>query len=238
MIRLHTVLLQVAILLTATALWSPWFGTNAAAARQENLPPVEVGAGPIGEPSLRLIGRLAYLPDRVEMYGFLTAATNLDVTALFTDAQPSVVSARFTFRAELTVDNRETRADVRMLESTGTLEIYQNEGGATWENLESFASGQSVARYSMSLRETLQRQDPTIGVVVGDAALTQEDAAPFVAGGGDLRFGDAGIVSRLRYTGALLAGQDSNTSEATVVGFTYVTEREAVPVQMGATTTP
>ena len=62
---------------------------------------------------------------------------------------------------------------------------------------------------SMSIRllDTLHRQAPGVGVLVGDGQLTQETAAEFSLDGERYRFGAVGIAQRLRYVGSPLGGR-------------------------------
>jgi hypothetical protein len=221
-------------LLLAVGLW-PVLEIPAVFARQDAPPPVEAGAGPIGEPSLRLVGRVIYGEERVELFGYLTGATNLAAGALAVDALSGLSAARFTFRSELPISDRASRGDVRVLAGEGNFAIFLNEtGGAAWDDPASFSAGTLVAQYAIRWRETLQRQDPTVGVVVGDATLTQEQAGVFGVAGGEYRFGEVGIASRLRYTGALTPAANSREVAASVAGFALVTDRAATPVPLGA----
>ena len=209
-------------------------------AAQAAAPPViEVGAGPIGEPSLRLVGKLLYEPERIALFGYLTAATNLGPDLLFTGAPRDAAAARFTYTAEITVAEPATRGDVRSVVGDGELRVYFDDVGADWSDPASFADGEEVAALSLVLRETLQRQDPAVGVVVGDGQLTQERAGEFSLGDADLRFGNPGIASRLRYTGALMVGEgDSPGAAASFLGTITVTAREARPVRLGVSGEP
>ena len=82
---------------------------------------------------------------------------------------------------------------------------------ASWDDPGSFAAGEPVAEYSIRLLDTLQRQAPGVGVLVGDGQLTQETAAEFSLDGERYRFGVVGIAQRLRYVGSPL---DSNLRRA------------------------
>jgi hypothetical protein len=218
------------LLLACAALFAA--GVHMAVALQDEASaPLEVGAGPVGEPSLRLVGRALYEPERVMLIGYLTAATNLDVMPA---AAPAVANARFTFTGEVTIADRSVRADVRTVAGDGVLRIYLGDGAADWADPASFAAGEVVAEYRLSLRESLQRQDPAVGVVVGDGRLVQQLAAMFALEEEELRFGQSGIASRLRYTGALTA-EDSGSvgGTASFLGTVVVTGRAASPVPLG-----
>jgi hypothetical protein len=198
-------------------------------------PPIEAGAGPIGEPSLRFVGRVAYGPERLQLIGYLTGGTNLAPVLSADATPPGLETARFTFTADLGDLEQATRADVRAITGSGELRVYLDDGGADWSDPATFADGEPVATFSIALAEALQRQAPTIGVVVGDGALIQDEAGEFSLAGTAYRFGNAGITSRLRYTGALIddtSGQGAPM--ASVVGTVIVTDREARPIPLGS----
>ena len=106
--------------------------------------------------------------------------------------------------------------------------------GASWDDPASFGDGQPVAELSIRLWETLHRQAPGVGVLVGDGELAQETAAEFTLEGEQYRFGDEGIEQRLHYVGALLNGTAEPPSFAvSYTGTASVVDREAIPVNVG-----
>ena len=187
--------------------------------------PVEVGAGPIGERSLALVGRSAYGGDTVRLYGYLSGAIGIDRADLFADpGASSAATARFTYAGEVAVADRATRGDLTTITGSGTLAVFLNEAGGDWARPESFAAGTRVAAFAIELSDMLQRQSPELGGVVGDAALRQTAAETFDLAGETVRFGHVGAVYRFRTVGALLPG----TAEPLTVGLTgstVVTER-------------
>ena len=215
-----------------------WLITPAmlAVARQDASPaPVEVGSGPVRERSLGLTGRNIYHPDSVEMFGFLTTVIGLDPALLFTDATPSEQTARFTYAGAVSISARTDRGDVTVFDGAGVVRIYLDDAaGASWDDPGSFGDGQPVAELSMRLLDTLHRQAPGVGVLVGDGQLTQVTAAEFAMEGERYRFGDVGIEQRLRYVGALLSGAAEPPSLAvSLTGSANVVVREAIPVNVG-----
>ena len=76
--------------LVALAIVLPlWLVTSAAhslARQEDDLAPIEVGAGPIREQSLGFTGRNVYSGESVELFGYLTAVIGLERDLLFTDA--------------------------------------------------------------------------------------------------------------------------------------------------------
>ena len=78
-------------------------------ARQEDdLAPVEIGAGPVREQALGFTGRNVYSRESVELFGYLTAVIGLERGLLFTDAgaAPSPQIARFTYAGSVSIASR------------------------------------------------------------------------------------------------------------------------------------
>lgn len=218
----------------ATLPW-PRTGPVSALAWQDAPPsPVEIGAGPIRERAFALVGRAVYADDSAQVFGYLTGVIGLDPALLFTDALPSPQTARFTYAGDIPLASRGNRGDVIAFAGEGGITIYFDEdAGATWDDPASFAAGEPVAELSLTLRDTLQRQAPAVGVVVGDERFRQETAGEFVIGGETYRFGQSGIEGRLRTVGALV---ESGGGAGLVVGLTgsgSVSAREAIPVIPG-----
>ena len=231
--------------LVALAISLPlWLVTSAtlSLARQEaDQPPVEVGAGPIREQSLGFTGRNVYSGDSVELFGYLTAVIGLERDLLFTNAdaaaRPSLETARFTYAGSIPNATRSERADVTTTTGDGVLRIYLHENdaaGPSWDDPGSFARGEPVAEYSIRLVDTLQRQAPGFGVLVGDGQLTQDTAVEFSLDGERYRFGAVGIAQRLRYVGSPLGGASPGVLAVGLAGSTSVLAREAIAVNVGA----
>jgi hypothetical protein len=209
-------------------------------ARQADVAPVEVGAGPIREQSLGFTGRNVYSGESVELFGYLTAVIGLERDLLFTDADAASApqTARFTYAGSIATASRTDRADITTIAGEGVLRIFLHEdaaAGASWDDPNSFAGGEPVAEFSIRLLETLQRQAPGVGVLVGDGQLTQEMAAEFSLDGERYRFGAVGIAQRLRYIGSPL-GDTASPGILTVglTGSSSVLAREAIAVNVGA----
>jgi opacity protein-like surface antigen len=225
-------------LIAGLTVWLMSPATMAVAHQDTSSVPVEVGSGPIRERSLEFTGRNTYRPDSVEMVGYLTSVIGLDATLLFTDDGPSERTARFTYAGNVSVSSRSDRGDVTAFEGEGVLQIFLDDGGASWDDPPSFADGQPVAELSIRLRDTLHRQAPGVGVLVGDGVLSQETAAEFTMDGEVYRFGDAGIEQRLRYVGALMEGSTEPPSLAvSLTGNASVVVRESIPVSVGQSAT-
>jgi hypothetical protein len=232
-----TPLVALAIVLP---LWLVTSAMHSLARQEDDLAPIEVGAGPIREQSLGFTGRNIYSGESVELFGYLTAVIGLERELLFTDAasaRPSLATARFTYASSIAIASRTDRADITTTSGDGVLRIYlhvNDAAGASWDDPGSFAGGEPVAEYSIRLLDTLQRQAPGVGVLVGDGQLTQETAAEFSLGGERYRFGAVGIAQRLRYVGSPLGGAAPGVLAVGLTGSSSVLAREAIAVNVGA----
>ncbi len=163
-----------------------WFGSEArpVVARQDAASvPIEIGAGPVREQAFALVGRTIYEDDTARVFGYLTDIIGLDPALLFTDTLPAIQTARFTYAGEIPLSSRTNRGDVTHFAGEGTVTIfYDEDAGADWDDPGSFADGEPVSEFSLLLRDTLQRQAPAIGVVVGDEQYRQETAGELVIG--------------------------------------------------------
>jgi hypothetical protein len=219
-------------------LWLTISSTPSLARQVDELAPVEVGAGPVREQALGFTGRNIYSGESVALFGYLTAVIGLERTLLITDADAASTprTARFTYAGTVSITSRLDRADVTTIDGDGILRIYRNDAaGASWDDPGSFAAGEPVAEYAMRLVETLHRQAPGVGVLVGDGQLTQESAAELSLDGVRYRFGAEGIAQRLRYVGSPLAGDaEPGTLAIGLTGSASVITREAVAVNVGA----
>ena len=226
----------VIALLSVTAALT-WFGAGPlpALARQDApSAPIEIGAGPIREQAFALVGRTVYAADSAQVFGYLIDVIGLDPALLFTEPLASVQTARFTYAGDIPLASRSNRGDVTSFAGEGTVTIfYDEDGGAAWDDPGSFAGGAPVAELSLSLRDTLQRQAPAVGVVVGDERYRHETAVELVIGGETYRFGQTGIEGRLRTVGALIESDDGPELLVGLTGAGSVSAREAIPVIPG-----
>ncbi|MDF2761772.1 MAG: hypothetical protein K0S83_506 [Thermomicrobiales bacterium] len=222
----------------ALPIWSMTSTTPSLAHQEGDLAPVEVGAGPIREQSLGFTGRNLYSGESVELFGYLTAVIGLERSLLFTDADaaPSPQTARFTYAGSVSNATRVDRADVTTTAGDGVLRIYVNDAaGASWDDSGSFAAGEPVAEYAIRSVETLHRQAPGVGVLVGEGRLTQETAEELALDGERYRFGAVGIEQDLRYVGSPLAGAaEPGILAVGLTGSASVVTREAIAVNVGA----
>jgi hypothetical protein len=236
-IRTMAPLLAVALAIVLP-LWLLATATPSLARQEDDLAPIEVAAGPVREQSLGFTGRNRYSSESVELFGYLTAVIGLERSLLFTDADaaPSPQTARFTYAGSVVIASRTDRGDVTAIGGDGVLRIYVDDAaGASWDDPGSFADGEPVAESSIRLLDTLHRQAPGVGVLVGDGQLTQETAAELSLNGERYRFGVADITQRLRYVGSPLVG-DAEPGILTVglTGSASVVARDAIAVNVGA----
>ncbi len=237
---------RLAMLTIILVLWPASASTPGPALARQDAPltAVEIGAGPVRETALTLVGRTTYSADSATMVGYLTSVIGLDPALLITDDPPSVQTARFTYVGEVPLSSTANRGDVTAFAGDGVLRIYfddDDDAGAAWNDPDSFADGQLVAEFSMVLRDTLQRQAPGVGVVVGDERLQQVVAGELTIDGAPYRFGQDGIDARLRSVGALIGGETEQDQGAPALavslkGSLSVIARETVPVPMGGPT--
>jgi hypothetical protein len=216
---------------------TPWLASGAlpVAARQDTAPvPIEIGAGPVREQAFALVGRTIYDDDSALLFGYLTDVIGLDPALVFADALPAAQTARFTYAGEIPLSSRTNRGDVTQFGGEGTVTIfYDEDAGADWAEPPSFADGEPVAEFSLSLHDTLQRQAPAIGVVVGDERYRQEVAGEVVIDGEPYRFGQSGSEGRLRTVGALIDSESASELVAGLTGAGSIAVREAIPVIPG-----
>jgi hypothetical protein len=224
----------------ALFLWVVSSATLSLARQDDDLAPVEIGAGPIREQALGFTGRHLYSRESVELFGYLTAVIGLEGDLIFTDAgtAPSLQTARFTYAGSVAIASRSDHADVTTIGGDGVLRIYlraSDAAGASWDDPASFTAGEPVAAYALRLSETLQRQAPGVGVLVGEGELTQESAAELALDGERYRFGAVGIPQRLHYVGAPLGGETApGTLAVGLTGSASVIARDAIAVNVGA----
>ena len=205
----------------------------------QEVAPLQAASGPLSERTLVLVGRIAQTPEDLQLFGYVTGASGLTSQDLFADDTDQVESARFTFQADVALQPATNRADTTSYAGEGTLRVFlAASGGASWNDPESFSSGDLLAEYNLSLRETLQRQALQVGVLVGDGVLTQSTANSFTLGDTTYRFGVEGLGQRLRYTGALTPDTAGSTLTAVVNGHAEVTSRDVTVVRMGQSATP
>jgi hypothetical protein len=223
----------------ALPFWMSTSGANSLARQADDVAPIEVAAGPIREQSLGFTGRNVYSGESVELFGYLTAVIGLERDLLFTDAEAasSPQAARFTYAGTVPIASRTDRADITTITGEGALRIYlhgNDASGASWDDPASFAGGEPVAEYTIRLLDTLHRQAPGVGVLVGDGQLTQETAAEIALDGERYRFGAVGIAQRLRYVGSPLDAASPGVLAAALTGSASVLVREAIAVNVGA----
>jgi hypothetical protein len=186
-----------------------------------------------------LVGRTVQTPEQLQLFGYINQASGLTLQDLFADDTDQVGAARITFSADVALQPATNRADTTSYAGEGTLRVYlAADGGASWDNPATFSAGDLLAEYDLTLRETLQRQAPQVGVLVGDGVLSQATANSFTLDETTYRFGAEGLGQRLRYTGALTPESAAPTLSAVVTGHADVTSRDVTVVHLGQNTAP
>lgn len=194
--------------------------------------PAEIGAGPVGEPSIKFVGTNEYRASAIALYGYLRAVIGADQTIVFTDQNvPSESSARFTYAGEAAITGRDEGEEVSQVRGSGTLTIYFNDrGGASFSDPASFSRGTPVAVAQLLVNDTLERTTSGLLVAVGEDELAQVSAEPFAFGGERYRFGHAGVQERLLFTGSdTRVGTLPTAATIGLAGSIIVTDRGAQP---------
>ena len=195
----------------------------------------EVGSGPVGDRGFSATGRALYQPSGITLFGYLTQINVLDPSLLANATPVTEQNALFTYSGEIADPTLQNRGDVTMFSGDGVFRVYlQEQPARSWGDPASFSAGQVVAEFAMTLRDSMQRQAPDIGVVVGDDALTQTVAGEFSLGGQPYRFGQVGTGERFRTVGALV-GDEGQRGTVALTGMANVTKRESIPVRLGGT---
>ncbi len=189
----------------------------------------------MGDRGFSATGRAVYQASGVTFFGYLSQINSLDPSLLSAGAPITEQNALFTYSAELANPTQENRGDVTMFSGEGVFRIFlQEQPSLSWSDPGSFAAGQQVAEFSAALHDTLQRQAPDVGVVVGDDALTQTVAGEFSLAGQRYRFGQVGIGQRFRTVGALI-GDAAQPGTVALTGAAGVTARESIAIRLGGT---
>ena len=135
----------------------------------------EVGSGPVGDRGFSATGRALYQPGGITMFGYLTQINVLDPSLLANGTPVTEQNALFTYSGEIADPALQNRGDVTMFSGDGVFRVYfQEQPARSWSDPASFSAGQVVAEFAMTLRDSMQRQAPDIGVVVGDDALARQ----------------------------------------------------------------
>ena len=176
--------------------------TSAAAAVQTA--PVEVGAGSSGQVAFEVVAVADDRTGTVSARGYLTEVAGLDTASLFTDPDVrSAATARLTLALDVGATASTATGDTTVQDGSGTLTIYLlNEGGADPAKPASFTAGTPIAGAEIVLQDIVQMVPPDLTVVVAEATIAQDSAAPFSLDGETYQFGHAGLQLRLAMTGS------------------------------------
>jgi hypothetical protein len=162
-----------------------------------------VGSAVRDRAGLGFVGQFEQNDENFTGYGYLTSIRGLDTSSLFADTgQESVETARFTFYATALLVSRNVLGNVFAVDVEGDLSFFfQETGGATFSNPESFRAGTVIARDHLRLQDVLTVIAPNQGLPHLTGELTRTEANKFVFEGRQYRLGHKGLTSRLEATG-------------------------------------
>jgi hypothetical protein len=165
----------------------------------------EVGRAPVGQHAFRLVGTIEQRGFDFSAYGFLMQVANLDPAQLFIDEDAfnrTAATARLTFRSTATATARAVHQPLFAVGATGMIEFFVNrDGGATFDEPESFGAGTVVASAALTVQNVVNVQQPQIGIVAGFADLLLEGSEPFALGESEYLFGGSGMAARMSLVG-------------------------------------
>jgi hypothetical protein len=168
--------------------------------------PVEIGVAPEGGIAWEAIGKIDQAGADFTAYGYLTHVAGLEEARLYLEGGVPLVrteaTARFTFFAPAVLLARSELENLIVVSAEGEQAIYFNEaGGARFDRPESFFGGVEIARSAIRFHSTLNVQAANSGIATGIAEIIQTAAEPFAFDGEEVRFGHAGLRTRLQTTG-------------------------------------
>ncbi len=169
------------------------------------VPPGTVGTGPRGSTTSEFRGRIAQSGPTGESftsYGFLYATRGADDADLFSGSAHDVTTALLTVYATGELVARVLDQSVHALDIDGTLTVYQRSApGADFSDSSSFAVGNAVARFAVTIQDVLTVFTPGKGLPVITGDMNQTSARHL---GGPLAgkmFGFKGQRLRMSATG-------------------------------------
>lgn len=171
-----------------------------------------IGSGPTDRHSVGLLLAVRQVGPALVGFGYLTRVRGLTAAQLFTTPPATSSSearasdprpARFTFHSTATIESIAQLGEAITSSGAGSVQIYyQAQGGASFDDPDSFGRGLLVAALAGNFQNDLTITEPNTADVIMSADLTQTRTRAFTAGGGaKLRFGGAGFAWALRATG-------------------------------------
>ena len=168
--------------------------------------PVKGGVGrpASGSVAWKFVGRIAQDGDTFTGRGYVTHIDGLPDGDLFTSADQSERTARFTVAIDGKATGRSKLQAVTVVDSSGTATVRFNQsGGASFDDPASFTRGSTVAVASVIAQDVLSitSTDRNQGIAAATAQLTQTEAGQFDLAGASHQFGGKGDVTRMALNG-------------------------------------
>ena len=162
-----------------------------------------LGGAPRGHTAFEFLGRSNQDGPTVTHFGYLTHIFGLPDDELFDDGNVHTeATARFTFRAQTTLDARHEHGNIITTSAPGKLVIYLNANpGADFDDPSSFANGVAIASFEVRYHNVLNVQAPNEGVTAATVDLTQRKMKAVPVAGARLQFGRTGLRARLAANG-------------------------------------
>ena len=174
-----------------------------------------VAAPPAADVAMEVFGSIAQVGAALTGYGFLTRVAGVPTASLFAGEPHGEATARLTFFATATVDERFVRPTLFSVAALGRLSVFLHpNGGGNFADPQSFAGGTRVATYAARFvnRLTLIAPNQAVNTMTGE--LQQSEAAVFTLAGRRRRFGTRGLRLRLTATGPGTRNTDPTTPRA------------------------
>lgn len=165
--------------------------------------PIEVGVAPAGRTSFEFTGRIDQEGPTLRVYGYVTYLYDLPPGLLFTQTtNHSEATARITLSGTTTVIERTVINNIFHADAVGSITFYFDEnGGASFDDLASFASGIPVGRAHARLQNVLTVTSQNTGLANGAAEMFTTDAESFNLAGVEYVIGRSGMVQRVSFAG-------------------------------------
>ena len=168
-----------------------------------------VSLGPSGTTTVEFRGRAAQTGDSGQSftsYGYLTRASNADVSSLFASTPHNETTALLTAYATGDLQARVTdvsvSSSVHSLDIVGTMTVYQrSQPGASFGDPSSFQVGTAVASYDMTLQDVLTVFAPGQGLPTLTGDMLQTATATLSGPLAGQKFGRPGAQLRFFATG-------------------------------------
>jgi len=182
-----------------------------------------VATGPSGTTTVEFRGRISQTGSSGQVfasYGYLTKLAGASSDDLFAAAPPSEATALFTVFATGNLVQRTFDDRVHVLDVAGELTVYQRDtAGATFADPSSFAVGNAVARFGLTLQDVLTVFAPASGLPTLTGDMRQRTAGRLSGGLRGSTFGQSGLRLRFFATGiGTLVDPATSNSQLEIAG--------------------